>query len=213
MSMSLEACVRYDIVPVDGHATENLPPPASAPDAALVTRAKAGDGQAFEELVRRHRNDVFALSYHFLHNREEAWDVSQEVFIKAYRSLWRFRADASFKTWLLRITANHCKDFFKKRRIEMLPFDEAIETDALSAARDPSEELEVRELGAAIERAINTLPAKHRAAFVLREYEGLSYQEMAKVMRCNLGTVMSRLHHARKKLQNTLVRMGVLEET
>lgn len=178
-------------------------------EARLIDLARSGDFAAFEELVRRYRNDVYGLSYHFLRNREEAWDVSQEVFIKAHRSLVRFRGESSFKTWLMRITANQCKDHLKKRRLDAVPFDEAIEThDAPSAVLGPDATVEAHELGEAITKALESLPFKHRTAFMLREFEGLTYEEMAKVMDCNLGTVMSRLHHARKKLQAALTRMG-----
>ena len=213
MGVLLEVVLRYDSVAVEVNATEQAAPSGGAEDRLLAAQARSGDVSAFEELVRRYRNDVFALSYHFVRNREEAWDISQEVFIKAYRSLKWFRGDASFKTWLMRITANHCKDHFKKRRLDTIPFEDAVKTEARAALPTPTERLEAAELGAAIEKAVDMLPAKHRTAFVLREYEGLSYQDMAKVMRCNLGTVMSRLHHARKKLQNTLIRMGVVEES
>jgi RNA polymerase sigma-70 factor (ECF subfamily) len=179
----------------------------------LVSRAQAGDVPAFEELVRRYRNDVFALSYHFLRNREEAWDISQEVFIKAYRSMGRFRGEASFKTWLMRITANRCKDVFKKRKLDTVAFDDTLAAqNAPSPVAGPGERSEARELGKAIDAAVAALPEKHRTAFVLREYEGLSYQEMAEAMQCNLGTVMSRLHHARQKLQTALMQMGVVED-
>jgi len=214
MSIPLEAVFLYDDGPVDTHDDKDpVVLPRAATDVALAARARTGDVPAFEELVRRYRNDVYALSYHFLRSREEAWDVSQEVFMKAYRSLRWFRGEASFKTWLMRITANHCKDRFKKRRLRTVPFEEGVKTDAPSGVADPARQLEHKELGAAIEAAVAALPAKHRTAFVLREYDGLSYQEMAEVMRCSMGTVMSRLHHARKKLQNTLVRMGVAEES
>lgn len=181
-------------------------------DLALARKAQAGDLQAFEELVRAYRNDVFALSYHFVRNREEAWDISQEVFIKAFRSLKHFRGEASFKSWLLRITANQCKDQLKKRRLDTVSFEEAIQTDAPGAELGPARQSEAHELGAAIEKAVASLPVKHRTAFILREMEGLSYQEMAEAMDCNLGTVMSRLHHARKKLQEALRGMGVVED-
>ncbi len=178
-------------------------------DARLVASARAGDFAAFEGLVRRYRNDVYGLAYHFLRNREEAWDVSQEVFIKAHRSLARFRGESSFKTWLMRITANQCKDFLKKRRLDAVPFDDTIEShDAPSGILGPDTTVEASELGEAITKALEALPIKHRTAFVLREFEGLTYEEMAVVMNCNLGTVMSRLHHARKKLQASLARMG-----
>ena len=184
----------------------------SEADAALVARAQSGDFQAFEELVRRYRNEVFALAHHFVHNREDAWDLSQEVFIKAHRAIKRFRGDASFKTWLMRITSNQCKDYLKKRRLDTVPFDEAIETKAASGAQwNPGRATEARETGDAILKAVDSLPMKHRTAFVLREFEGLSYEEMAGVMACSVGTVMSRLHHARKKMQRALRQMGVWE--
>ncbi|MBI3118345.1 MAG: sigma-70 family RNA polymerase sigma factor, partial [Candidatus Hydrogenedentes bacterium] len=185
--------------------------PAASADTALVRRAQAGDVHAFESLVRLYRNDVYALSYHFLRNREEAWDVSQEVFIKVYRSLKHFRGEASFKSWLLRITANQCKDQLKKRRLDTVPFEDALKADAPGESLGPGRQSEASELGAVIERAVASLPPKHRTAFILREMEGLSYQEMAEAMGCNLGTVMSRLHHARKKLQEALAGMGVVE--
>jgi RNA polymerase sigma-70 factor (ECF subfamily) len=185
---------------------------AAMADEALVAHVRSGEMHAFDELVRRYRNDVFALSYHFVRSREEAWDISQEVFIKAHRALDRFRGESSFKTWLMRITANQSKDFLKKRKLSTVAFDDALrEGDAPSPAMGPAHELEARELGQAIQKALDKLPVKHRLAFVLREFEGLTYEEMAEVMECNLGTVMSRLHHARKKLQKSLLQMGVVE--
>lgn len=209
MAVPLTRHLLYHTPPVE-HPVAETPPEASA-DLASVRKAQAGDIQAFESLVRKYRNDVYALSYHFVHNREEAWDISQEVFIKAHGSLKKFRGDSSFKTWLLRITANHCKDFLKKRRLPTVSLDGSFQADAPAHILNPGERLEASELGAAIEAAINELPEKHRLAFILREFEGMSYQDMAAVMECNLGTVMSRLHHARQKLQNTLTRMGVVE--
>lgn len=213
MSISLDVTMLYDSLPMkreDEHSRRDV---RAAEDLALVAWARTGDNVAFEEIVRRYRNDVFALSMHFVRNREDAWDISQEVFVKAYRSLSHFRGDAAFKTWLLRIASNQCKDHLKRRRLPVTSFDEAIGADAPSDAPTPRKELETSELGQAIESAVAALPAKHRTAFVLREYEGLSYKEMADTMGCNVGTVMSRLHHARQKLQNTLVRMGIVEDT
>ncbi|MFP4191155.1 MAG: RNA polymerase sigma factor [Candidatus Hydrogenedentota bacterium] len=185
---------------------------AKQDDNILVEEARKGNVHAFEELVRRYRNEVFGLAYHFLRSREEAWDISQEVFIKAHRALKRFRGDSAFKTWLLRITANQCKDYLKKRRVNTVAFDDAREAaEAPSASLTPAEAVGAAELGAAIEKALEALPVKHRAVFVLREYEGMSYEEMAKVIGCSMGTVMSRLHHARKKLRNHLIQMGVVE--
>ncbi len=181
-------------------------------ESELITMAQTGDAYAFEELVRRFRNDVFALAFHFMREREEAWDISQEVFIKAHRALKRFRGDDSFKPWLLRITSNQCKDQWKKRRIKTVSYDDALESaDAPSGIPGPASEAEAREIGEAILDALDTLPHKHRTAFVLREFEGMSYEEMAEAMNCNIGTVMSRLHHARKKLRDYLTRRGLMQ--
>jgi RNA polymerase sigma-70 factor, ECF subfamily len=212
MSLALDGIFLNEMSRVDeGHASERFDLAAMA-DEALVAHVRAGELHAFDELVRRYRNDVFALSYHFVRSREEAWDISQEVFIKAHRALGRFRGESSFKTWLLRITANQSKDFLKKRRLSTVAFDDTLrEGEAPSPALSPVHELEARELGQAILKALDKLPAKHRLAFVLREFEGMTYEEMAQVMECNLGTVMSRLHHARKKLQKSLLQMGVVE--
>lgn len=212
MSIPIDLALGYDSSPVD----EQVPTTASAlrdaSDENLVAWTNSGQYHAFEELVRRYRNDVYALAYHYVRHREEAWDISQEVFIKAHRALRRFRGDASFKTWLLRITSNQCKDFFKKRRLSTVAFDDVIREDHVVASdQGPRRALETQELGDAILEAMNTLSAKHRSAIVLREFEGLSYEEMAEVMGCSQGTVMSRLHHARKNLQHALERMGVVD--
>ncbi len=193
-------------------ANVNPPQTGETDDSVMVARAARGDAAAFEYLVKRYRNEVYAMCYHITRNREEAWDLAQETFVKAHRALGGFRGDCGFKPWLLRIAANHAKDFLKRRRLETVAFDDARETDAPSGAQEPDRAVELRELGAAIHRALDQLPEKHRTAFILREYEGLSYQEMAEAMECNLGTVMSRLFHARRKLQELLRSAGVTRE-
>lgn len=210
MAIPLEAALLYDATPVSSQS-DNNEPARVLDDSALVERSRTGDFGAFEELVRRYRNDVFRLSNHFVRNREEAWDISQEVFIKAYRALGHFRGEANFKTWLLRIAANQCKDYLKKRRLETVAFDDRMQADAPAGHLGPRQALEAREVGEAIDRAIAKLSHKHRTAFVLREFEGMTYEEMAGVMECSIGTVMSRLHHARKKLQRLLRGMGIGE--
>lgn len=211
MGMVLAGCLGYDTALVNTDITTEAQDRQHEEDIALVARAAAGDMAAFEDLVRKYRNDVYALSYHFLKNREEAWDTSQEVFIKAHRAMARYRGDASFKTWLLRITANHCKDQFKKRKLDTVSLDETLGTGPATGGLTPDRAMAAQELGKAIDEAVAALPPKHRMAFVLREYEDLSYQEMAEAMRCSLGTVMSRLHHARKKLQQALLDKGMVE--
>lgn len=213
MGMSAAATLRYHSRSVDATDAQTAPATAGQDDVDLVGRARRGEYSAFEELVRRYRNEVFALSYHYVRDREEAWDLTQEVFIKAHRGLKRFRGDASFKTWLLRITSNRCKDYFKKRRLKTVALEDmAGQDEAPAAAARPDERAASSELGRAIDSALETLPEKHRTAFILREYEGLSYGEMAEVMGCSMGTVMSRLHHARKKMQKALIEMGVVED-
>lgn len=211
MSITLEIVLDYFGGTMTAPEARQMAPVQTLDDDALVLAANSGRDEAFEELVRRYRNEVFAFSQYFVRDREEAWDLSQDVFVKAYKSLRHFRGDASFKTWLMRITANRCKDFLKKRRITTIPLDDAIKTGHPSEGHTPSSGAEAGEIGRAIDVAVAGLPAKHQLAFVLREYQGLSYQEMAGVMECSVGTVMSRLHHARKKLQEKLIALGVWE--
>ena len=180
-------------------------------EADLVSRACSGEVEAFEELVRLYRNDVYGLAWHFLRNREDAWDASQEVFVKAHKALRRFRGDASFKTWLLRITANHCKDALKRRRLRTVPLEDLpYEPPVDAPGTDPGRAAEAGELAAALDKSLNMLSHKHKTAFILREMEGMSYEEMAGVMGCSMGTVMSRLHHARRNLRDLLAEWGAL---
>lgn len=210
MSIALDTTLLCEI-PEEEEQRAQTAADTDSEDVELVARAKTGDTDAFEVLVKRYRNEVFALSYHFVRNREQAWDVSQEVFIKAHNALARFRGDASFKTWLMRITANQCKDYLKKRRLETVSFDDSrYAADAPTHVLPPDRSLEAQEIGEAVQKVLDKLSHKHRTAFVLREFEGLSYEEMAQVMDCSIGTVMSRLHHARKKLQKGLTQMGLM---
>lgn len=180
-------------------------------DAELTAKAQAGDTAAFEDLVRRYRNEVYALCFYFTRNREDAWDLSQEVFIKAWRALGRFRGDSSFKTWLMRIAANHSKDHLKKRRLQVTAYDDALGIAETRSYQNPRRQAEASEIGQAIDAAVQQLPPKLQLTFILREYQGLSYQEMADVMECNVGTVMSRLFNARKRLRKILAPLGLLE--
>lgn len=212
MGVSIEtAVVYYDrMLRVPNTITAPL---EDASDGLLVDLARHGDENAFEALVRRYRNDVYRLACHFVHDREEAWDLSQEVFIKAYRALWRFRGEAQFKTWLMHIVANQCRDHLRRRRLPAAPAGRQPCVECSPVAGEPDRLAEAAEIGLAIEQALESLPHKHRTAFILREYEGMSYDEMARVMGCRLGTVMSRLHHARRKLQEKLAEAGVVEGT
>jgi RNA polymerase sigma-70 factor (ECF subfamily) len=190
---------------------ENVP--GEVPDFDLVERASRGDHDAFGELVRRYQQRVYTIAYGICHNQQDALDVSQEVFIKIHKKLKGFRRASSFYTWLYRITANVAIDSQRrKKKVATVDFDERILDEAPPEARtadnkksDPRNALERKEIHAAILKAIETLPEEQRAVVVLRELENLSYKEIAKAMNCSLGTVMSRLHYGRKKLQEILL--------
>ncbi len=181
-------------------------------DEQLIERIRQGDSTAFQALVEKYQRKLYAVAYGLLGNREDALDSVQEAFVKAYRSLDRFKGESSFYTWLYRITVNAAIDIGRKQdrrnEVEFLeevePGEEKGEYPVASPGETPAEQLMRKELGALIEDAIQQLPPEQRTAIVLREIEGLSYREIAKLMRCSEGTVMSRLHYGRKKLQEIL---------
>ncbi len=182
------------------------------PDHELARRARKDD-RVFEEIVRRYYNDVYRICAYFTRDREEAWDLAQDTFVKAHRAIGTFRGDASLKTWLLRIASNRAKDHLKKRSLRTVPLEDWHSNSVQHSDPDPSQRAHGKELGQALELALDKLSAKHRLAITLREFEGLSYEEMATVMKCRVGTVMSRLHHARKYLRQHLEDLGYLEGT
>lgn len=173
-----------------------------------LARLAVKDAEAFEEVVRRHYTDVYRICAYFTHDREEAWDLSQDTFINAHRAIGSFRGDASLKTWLLRIASNRAKDYLKKKRLRTVPLEGGHAERIGKSDPDPGDLARGEEIGRALEAALQMLSPAHRLAITLREYEGLSYEEMAKIMKCRVGTVMSRLHHARKYLREHLEALG-----
>ena len=173
----------------------------------LVQKALDGDDRAFRTLVERHQRRVYALAFGLVRDREEAWDIAQEAFVKAYRNLGRFQGKSAFYTWLYRITYNRSMDALRSRaRRDLVQIDgnratEAAAAEEAPASSHPAKQAARRELAGAINTAMNQLSDKHRAIIVLREIEGLSYQEMSEVLKISKGTVMSRLFHARRNLQ------------
>jgi len=190
---------------------------AEVEDARCVARARQGDGDAFGELVARHRSRVYRVALAMVGHHETAMDLSQDAFVRAYQSLPQFRGEAKFGTWLRRIVTNVCLDHLRKveHRVMAASYEETSASGdderhpgVLSAVAGSQEAPDAgvarKELGAAIVRALGTLSPDHRAALVLRELEGLSYEDIAAALDCAVGTVMSRLHYARKRLQHLL---------
>ncbi|MDD2943698.1 MAG: sigma-70 family RNA polymerase sigma factor, partial [bacterium] len=192
---------------------------ASAEDARLIEQVLAGNVTAYRQLVEKYQRKAHSVAYGVLGNFEDAEDVVQEAFIKAYRGLSSFRGTASFYTWLYRIVYNLAIDLSRKRyrRTESFvgesstleSFAEAADKHprrgVLSAPMEnPEDYCEQYEIGERVKTAISTLTPAHRTVILLREVDGLSYEEISRVMKCSKGTVMSRLFHARKKLQSEL---------
>lgn len=174
----------------------------------LVRRAKRGDISAFEDLISGYEKKVYNTAYRFFNNAEDAMDVSQEIFIKVFTSLRRFREDSSFSTWLYRIAVNTCIDFLRKKREDVLPIKEEIVMDDKTKlgfqTELPEEFVEKQEVKQAIMKAISTLPEEQRICIILRDVQGFSYTEISDILSCSLGTVKSRLFRGRRALKENL---------
>jgi RNA polymerase sigma-70 factor (ECF subfamily) len=182
------------------------------PDYEVVQAVLAGDGAAYRALVERYQSRIYGVCFGMLHNREDARDMAQEAFVKAYKNLHRFRFGSSFYTWLCRIAMNVSIDTLRRqkvRRTEVLEedrgtMDEDSPVELIQHRGDPAKLLERKRQQARILAALSQLPEEQRQCVVLREMEGLAYKEIAEVMNIPEGTVMSRLFYARKKLQAIL---------
>jgi len=173
----------------------------SDPDQDLVERSKQGDKTSFGKLVSKHYDMVYAVIFGILRNREEALDVTQDVFFKVFRDIQKFIGQSKFKTWLYRVAANGAIDHYRKRRpLEPIEDEADFETKEVSP-RESASRREIREL---VEEALDLLNPEQRAVFVLREWNELSYEEIAESLQIEIGTVMSRLFYARKKLAQIL---------
>jgi RNA polymerase sigma-70 factor (ECF subfamily) len=170
-------------------------------------RAQRGDGGAFRELVERHRRRAFAIAIGLVRDEEDALEIVQEAFFRVYRGLSSFNGAASFFTWLYRIVKNLSIDLMRRpawqRELALDEVDAGF--DACIDDADPADMLRRREIASRIGEALDSLPPYHRGVILMRELEGMSYEEMAEAMGVSKGTIMSRLFHARKKLQRVLV--------
>ena len=182
-------------------------------DIALVRRCQKGDALAFEQLVIKYRSKVFSMIYGMVQNEQDAWDLAQEGFIKAWRSIHRFKGQASFYTWLYRIVTNVVIDSLRRKGFKKTAeFDDQIAASEVEPGSKtvptpdplPHHGLEREEIRQRIEQAISKLSPEHRAVIVMKEIEELQYTEIAEALGCSIGTVMSRLFYARKKLQTLL---------
>ena len=189
-------------------------------DEDLAVACRGGDGSAFDELVRRYKDRVYNVVYRFVGRHEDALDVSQEVFVRAYRGIEGFRGEASVSTWLygiaVNLARNHLRDRGRKGRnkgvsLEALAASAPDVAQAASAVLDtPRDIAQRREFDALLQRCLDELPDHYRTAFVLRTMDDLSYDAIAEVMACPPGTVKSRLNQARKLLRERLEALEVL---
>jgi len=180
---------------------------SSLDDKSLVGAAQAGDMQAFEELVARHRDKVYARAFSMMRNEEEAIDLSQEAWVKGWQRLKQFQGESAFGTWMTRIVINLCLDALRKQRRhpaesieEMDEETGGVERQMPPVVTNPTERLEQGELRQRIDAALEKLSPEHRTVLVLHEFEEMEYKEIAKTMGCSIGTVMSRLFYARRKM-------------
>jgi RNA polymerase sigma-70 factor (ECF subfamily) len=180
-------------------------------DVDLVRSAQKGDMQAFEELVARHRDRVYARAYSMMRNEDEALDLSQDAWVKGWQRLGQFQGDSSFVTWMTRIVINLCLDQLRKLKRKRAESLEAMEEESGGVERqmpvispNPTEGLERAELRARLDRALEQLSHEHRTVLILHEFEQMEYKQIARQMQCSIGTVMSRLFYARRRMASLL---------
>ena len=182
---------------------------ARSEELALVQRAQAGDTGAYDELVRRHQERIYATIYHMTSNHEDANDLAQDAFIKAYQALKSFKGDSSFFTWIYRIAVNRTINFLKQRKhraamsLNDIDFNAEHDPDlvALVSDKTPRREAVLSELQEKLNEAMQKLSDTHRLVVTLHDVQGMAHEEIARITDCNVGTVRSRLFYARQQLQ------------
>jgi RNA polymerase sigma-70 factor (ECF subfamily) len=183
-------------------------------DEELVARSRGGDLDSFNQLGVRWERPIYALAYRVIGREEEARDVAQETFLRAFRALGGFKGQAKFSSWLYRITLNLCRDWIRReRRTPVSQPPEGVDIIELAGEAEPSESIEDlvsrRELGRAVARAMAMLPEEQRTAIILKEYHGLTFQEIADLLECPLSTVKTRLYQGLMVLRKQLSDAGV----
>jgi RNA polymerase sigma-70 factor (ECF subfamily) len=182
-------------------------------DEELVTRAMGGDADSFNELILRWERPIYALAYRVLGREEDARDVCQDAFLRAYRALPRFRGQAKFSSWLYRITLNLCRDWMRRqRRAPVMQMPEGVDPSELAAERGPVASIETlvaqREMTGAVKEAMALLPEEQRTAIILKEYHGMTFQEIADLQGCPLSTVKTRLYQGLSVVRRHLEKSG-----
>lgn len=191
------------------------PPLAGLSDPAVVAEARRGSEVAYRELLSRYERPVFSLIFRMVRDRETAEDLAQETFIKVLNNLDRYSPEFKFSSWLFKIANNLTIDHLRRRRVDTISIEgapDAVTSESAKAtsiavvsdSESPLEELESRELGAAIERAIGKLRPEYRACIMLRHVEDKSYEEIAEIVKLPLGTVKTYIHRARHELRTAL---------
>jgi RNA polymerase sigma-70 factor (ECF subfamily) len=192
--------------------TDDSETPAPVEEEALVKRARRGDLAAYDELVRRYQERIYGTIYHMTANHEDANDLAQESFIKAFHALKSFKGGSSFYTWLYRIAVNKTINFLKQRKnrihMSLNDLDMNAEHDpdlmALISEKTPQRDISLSELQEKLNEAMLKLSEPHRVVVIMHDVQGMPHDEIAKVMDCNIGTVRSRLFYARQQLQALL---------
>jgi RNA polymerase sigma-70 factor (ECF subfamily) len=180
-------------------------------DEELVARSIRGDAESFNQLILRWERPIYALAYRTIGREEDARDVCQETFLRAFRALPAFRGQAKFSSWLYRIALNLCRDWMRReRRVPVVQAPEGVDLLDLAAEREPSEPIEElvarKDLTKLVERVMARLPEEQRTAIVLKEYHGLTFQEIADVVGCPLSTVKTRLYQGLTVLRRELAK-------
>ncbi len=186
----------------------------------LIADARKGDVAAFEALIGEHQKRIFSIAFRMAGNPEDAADMAQEVLIKIFKNLGNFQGNSKFSTWVYRVATNTCLDELKKlRRHTAYSLDQELETEEGSVAAEladeaptPEESAERRDLQRVVSEAIGMLSEDHKKAILLRDMQGFSYEEIANILQCSVGTVKSRINRARAQLKKILIKNGELFE-
>ncbi len=179
----------------------------------LIKKCVNGNLKAFDELIEKYEKTAYNIALRMLKNPEDAMDVSQEAFIKVFKSIKTFNFESAFSTWLYRIVTNTCLDFLRKRNSNIYSIDNPIQTEDGEIERDipdealsPEELLEKKLTKEMVNSAINKLEENHRTVIILRDIQGFSYEEISKILDCSIGTVKSRINRARKNLKDIVIK-------